>query len=270
MTPLRSPRPFHPEAPGSREVKAFMAREKQVFTVNVESWGVSRQGNVSAENQDSCLNWADHLLWAVADGVGSSEYGGAASRAIAKFLLRTPTPTSLDSHNSNVSLGLRHANDLFFSQAKATGALTASTAVALLIHGGSAACLWAGDSRCYLLRDGVLYQCTKDHTLRQEKIDNGELSAPEARREIRSNIITNAIGVREELRLDEVRFPLRSGDRFLLCSDGLFSLIAPEALSAHLTKGSAKEAVEGLTDALDDMHQPDNITFVAVFLSELT
>ncbi len=247
-----------------------MAQERQAFTVNVESWGVSRQGNVREENQDSFLNWADHLLWVVADGVGSSEYGGVASRVIARLLTHTPAPTSLDAHIVNVSNELQYANNIFLSQAKATGALTASTAVALLIHGGTAACLWAGDSRCYMLRDGVLYQCTKDHTLRQEKIDKGELSAPEARREIRSNIITNAIGVHKELRLSEVRFPLRAGDRFLLCSDGLFSLIAPDALSAHLTKASAKEAVKGITDALDDMHQPDNITFVTVFLSELT
>lgn len=247
-----------------------MAQERQTFTVSVESWGLSRQGNVRTENQDSFLNWANHMLWAVADGVGSSEYGGAASRAIAKFLMKTPAPTSLDTHIHNVSESLRHANSLFRSQVKATGAVTASTAVTLLIHGGSAACLWAGDSRCYLFRDGVLYQCTKDHTLRQDKIDKGELTAPEARRMVRGNIITNAIGAHEELNLGEVRFSLRAGDRFLLCSDGLFSLLAPEALSVHLAKNSAKQAVEGITDALDDMHQPDNITFVAIFLSELT
>ncbi len=246
-----------------------MVQEKQTFSVTVESWGTSSQGDVRTENQDSFLNWADRMLWAVADGVGSSEYGGEASTAIAKFLTRVPPPSSLDDHVNNVVDGLKHANDVFRDQAKATGAVTASTAVALLIYGGSAACLWAGDSRCYLFRDGVLYQCTKDHTLRQHKIDTGELTAPEANRMIRSNIITNAIGVHDELRLDEVRFSLRAGDRFLLCSDGLFTLLAPDALSSYLTRASARGAIEGIMEALDDMHQPDNITFVAVFLSEL-
>lgn len=247
-----------------------MAPEKRTFSVNVESWGVSRQGNVRDENQDAFLNWADHMIWAVADGVGSSEFGGVASRAIAKFLMQIPAAKSLDEHIDNVTSGLNHANDIFRSQAKATGSMTATTVVSLLIHGGSAACLWAGDSRCYMLRDGVLYQCTKDHTLRQEKIDNGELTAPEARRMIRGNIITNAIGVRDELRLEDVRFSLRAGDRFLLCSDGLFSIMAPEAITAHLSKNFAKEAVEAIVASLDDMHQPDNITFVAIFLSELS
>jgi serine/threonine-protein phosphatase Stp1 len=255
---------------GFHEVCLFMAQVRQTFSVSVESWGASLQGNVRAQNQDSFLNWASHMLWAVADGVGSSEYGGAASRAIAKFLMQTPVPTSLDAHIDNVTQALRHANALFRSQTKSTGAPAASTAVALLIHEGSAACLWAGDSRCYIFRSGVLYQCTKDHTLRQKKIDRGELTAPEARRMINGNIITNAIGVHDELRLDEVRFSLRAGDRFLLCSDGLFTLIAPEALSACLTKPTAKEAVEGIVKDLEDMHQPDNITFVAIFLSELT
>ncbi len=246
-----------------------MNQEKQSFAVTIESWGLSLRGSVRQENQDSFLNWADHMLWAVADGVGSSEYGGAASQAIAKFLAKVPSPASLDDHIKNARASLKHANSLFRYQALATGAMTASTAVVMLIHGNSAACLWAGDSRCYMLRDGVLYQCTKDHTLRQEKIDNGELTAPEAGRMIRGNIITNAIGVRDELRLGEVTFSLRAGDRFLLCSDGLFNLVSPEALSACLNLETAREAVESITEALKEMPQPDNITFVAVFLSEL-
>ena len=214
---------------------------KRARPIDVESWGASLQGDVRAENQDSFLNWPDHMLWAVADGVGSSAYGGEASRAI--------------------------ANDLLREQSRATGVVAASTTVALLLHEGSAACVWAGDSRCYLLRDGVLYQCTRDHTLRQEKIDNGELSAPEATRMVRGNIITNAIGIHDQLRLDEVQFSLRPGDRLLLCSDGLFAVLAPETLSACLSKGTARLAVEGITEALKGLRQPDNITFVAVYLS---
>jgi serine/threonine-protein phosphatase Stp1 len=240
---------------------------KRARPIDVESWGASLQGDVRAENQDSFLNWPDHMLWAVADGVGSSAYGGEASRAIARFLMHVPHPTSLASHLHNVVKGLRHANDLLREQSRATGVVAASTTVALLLHEGSAACVWAGDSRCYLLRDGVLYQCTRDHTLRQEKIDNGELSAPEATRMVRGNIITNAIGIHDQLRLDEVQFSLRPGDRLLLCSDGLFAVLAPETLSACLSKGTARLAVEGITEALKGLRQPDNITFVAVYLS---
>jgi serine/threonine-protein phosphatase Stp1 len=247
-----------------------MRLQKRTFSVHVDSWGASWEGNVRTENQDTFLNWADHTLWAVADGVGSSRHGGAASRMIAEFLMKTPAPLSLDTHISNVTQKLRLANDRLREQARATGATFASTAVVLLMHDASAACLWAGDSRCYLFRNGILYQCTKDHTLRQEKIDTGELTAPEARRMVRGNIITNAVGVQNDLRLEEVRFSLRAGDKFLLCSDGLFTIVPPATLSACLTRATAREAVETLAESLDGMHQPDNITFVTIFLSELT
>jgi serine/threonine-protein phosphatase Stp1 len=154
-------------------------------------------------------------------------------------------------------------------QKTATGKMAASTVVVLLAHGGMAACLWAGDSRCYILRGGVLYQCTKDHSLRQEKIDKGELTRFEVQRMVKGNIITNAVGVKPDLTLGEEVFPLRAGDRYLLCTDGLTNLLSPDALMTYLSRLSAKEAVEGIAGTLEDMGQPDNITFVAIFVSEL-
>jgi serine/threonine protein phosphatase Stp1 len=236
-------------------------------TVTVESCGWSQTGTHRADNQDSFLNFATNRLWAVADGVGGSDYGGAASRFIAHALMQVPKPATLDEHIRNARSKLREANSTFRNHARTMGGTAASTVVTLLLHGDRGACVWAGDSRCYLFRDGVLYQCTKDHTLRQEKIDSGELSAPEARRMVRGNIITNAVGIHDEPRLEEARFPLRPGDRFLLCSDGLLKCIAPEALSAFLEKSTARESVAELRITLDDMPQPDNITFVVIFLS---
>jgi serine/threonine-protein phosphatase Stp1 len=243
--------------------------QRQAYSVNVESWGISLRGTVREENQDSFLNWPDHMLWAVCDGVGSSRYGGEASRAISRGLTNVPRPVSLDAHLDNVTRQLRQVNSLFREQAWDAGDQASSTVVALLAHGGEAACVWAGDSRCYLFRSGVLYQCTRDHSLLQEKIDRGELTAPEARRMSDRHIITNAVGARDALHLDSVRFTLRSGDRFLLCSDGLSSVFSPEALSAYLTRKTARQSVEEMAEALADMPQPDNITFVSVFLSQL-
>lgn len=244
-------------------------KERRKFPITLESWGWSQQGDTREENQDSFLNWADHLLWAVADGVGGGSHGGAASRFIIRGLMQVEAPRSLDEHISTVASQLAMANDLFHHQRLASGDMSASTVVTLLIHDGMAACLWAGDSRCYLFRNGILYQCTRDHTLRQEKIDKGELTRNEAFRMIKGNIITNAVGANHSLRLDEERFPIRAGDRFLLCTDGLTNLLSPEALTTYLGRPSAREAVAGITEALEDMHQPDNITFVTVFLSHL-
>ena len=244
-----------------------METDTHSFPVTVESWGWSLQGTVRAENQDSFLNWAERMLWVVADGVGSDKRGGDAGRLITKLLLKTPAAASLDAHAANVRDMLRRSNDILRAQRGEYRA--SSTVVALLMHGGEGLCLWAGDSHCYLLRDGVLYRCTREHTLRQEKIDKGELTAPEARRMVRGNIITNAVGAHDALRLSEVRFSLRGGDKFLICSDGLSNLLGPDALAARLNRDSAKEAAEDMADAVNGMNQPDNITLVTVFVSPL-
>lgn len=242
---------------------------RRIYSVFMESWGYSQTGNVRDENQDSYLNWAERQVWAVADGVGTHRASGAASKMIMKNLMRVPEPESLSSHIANVNRQLEDANKLLMSQKTATGEMAASTIVVLMAHGGMAACLWAGDSRCYILRGGILYQCTKDHSRRQEKIDNGELTRFEAYRMVKSNIITNAVGVKQTLQLGEEVFPLRAGDRYLLCTDGLTNLLSPDALITYLSRPTAKETVDGIAETLEDMRQPDNITFVTVFVSEL-
>ena len=236
-----------------------------VIDVRLESWGWSQQGNVKANNEDAFLNWPQQQLWAVADGVGSSRHGGVASRFLTKILMQSKPVDSLELHIKQVRSVLTSANGTFFLQGPQEDA--ASTIVVLLMSGSNAACLWAGDSRCYMLRQGVLYQCTRDHTLRQQKIDQGELTAPEAARMVKQNVITNAVGVNAELKLDMVDFSIKPGDRFLLCSDGLPRIMPAETLSHHLAKQTAKEAVESIVEGISHLNQPDNITFVAVFVS---
>lgn len=241
----------------------------RTFSVSLESWGFSQTGNVRNENQDSYLNWAERKVWAVADGVGSNEASGAASKMMMKLLMRVKEPDSISAHIAAVNNKLEDANDVLIHQKASTGKMAASTIVVLLIHEGMAACLWAGDSRCYILRGNVLYQCTRDHSLRQEKIDKGELTRFEAQRMVKGNIITNAVGVKQNLQLGEEIFPIRAGDRYLLCTDGLTNLLSPDALITYLSRPNAKEAVDGIAETLKDMHQPDNITFVTIFVSEL-
>jgi Serine/threonine protein phosphatase len=242
-------------------------KKRHTFPVSVESWGWTQTGTVRKENQDSFLNWPDRFVWAVADGVGSSSQGGVASKMVVRNLMQLGVPASLDDHVQSASGQIHMANEFFYNQKLADGNVSASTVVALLIHSGTAACLWAGDSRCYLLRNSVLYQCTKDHSLRQKKIDSGELTAPEARRMVKGNIITNAVGVNQHLRLEEVRFPVRAGDRFLLTTDGITNLLSTEAIANKLGRDNARDACEGIVDAVEGLRQPDNITLITVFLS---
>ena len=241
-------------------------KESRIFSVMLNSWGWSQQGERRQKNEDAFLNWPELRCWAVADGVGSTAYGANASRLLIKKLMDLPEATSLENHVRNVRSCLSEANTLLISRALWPGT-AASTIVVLLTHEEQAACLWSGDSRCYLMRNGVLYQCTHDHTLRQEKIDNGELTRPEAYRMVRGNIITNAIGV-STTKIDEVHFTLKADDRLLLCSDGLTSILGEAKLNTLMSQGNAYTCAERIRKALADYPQPDDVSLITVFLSQ--
>lgn len=242
----------------------LMSTSKMINIAHSLGW--SWKGSRSKENQDSFLNWPDRLLWVVADGVGSSYKAGDASKTIANMLMEIPEPNSFDEHIENVKRCLRSANTSFRSLKSDDGTTPSSTVVVLLIFEDMAACLWAGDSRCYMLRNTVLYQCTRDHSLRQEKIDSGELTIIEAHRMVRGNIITNAVGVQDELFLEEVHFPLLQGDKFLLCSDGFSNLIPPDIIHGHLSRSSVQNTIKDIKESFQYRIAPDNITCVSIFL----
>ncbi len=243
------------------------ASQREFSRVALNSWGCTLRGERDGENEDAFLNWPERQCWAVADGVGGSDHGGEASRLLIETLMGIPEAFSLDHHIRNIRSGLEEANHVLASHTRWPGS-AASTIVVLLIHGDQAACLWSGDSRCYLLRDGILYQCTHDHTLRQEKIDSGELTVPEANRMIKGNIITNAIGGNAQIKIDEVRFTLKRGDRFLLCTDGLSNTLSGDMLSKLLGRGNAHECADSVRNALLNYTYSDSATFVVVFLPQ--
>ena len=137
-----------------------------------------------------------------------------------------------------------------------------STIVVLLARDDHYACLWAGDSRAYLLRGGRFRRLTRDHSLVQEMFDAGAISAAEAEHHPSANIITRAVGA-ETFELDKVTDRLCAGDRFLLCSDGLFKTLAEHDLARILAVGDALPAECFLRDALE-RHADDNITAVTI------
>jgi protein phosphatase/serine/threonine-protein phosphatase Stp1 len=139
----------------------------------------------------------------------------------------------------------------------------ATTLVALLARGGHYACLWAGDSRAYLLRDGKLMRLTRDHSLVQELVDQGLLAADQAESHPQANIITRAVGAQGELELDKISARIAPGDLFLLCSDGLFKALEEAEIASLLASGKGPEAL--LAAALARGAR-DNVTALAVGL----
>ncbi len=145
-----------------------------------------------------------------------------------------------------------------------------STAVALYLSDRQFACLWAGDSRIYLLRDGALLQLTRDHTQVQEMVDRGLLSPAEAKHHPMSHVLSRAVGVEETLQLDAISDEAAPRDIFLLCSDGLTGLVSDGEIADTLSRLPVNAACNRLLEMVLDRGAPDNVTIVAVSCEEKT
>src|SRR4029077_9855425 len=128
-----------------------------------------------AHNEDSYVDRPDLGLWAVADGAGGHQAGDIASRIISDALKSLPPELGATALLAEVRQRLAHAHNTLLAEAARRGghAILASTVVVLLARDDYFACLWAGDSRAYLLRGGRFHQLTRDHSLVQELFDSG-------------------------------------------------------------------------------------------------
>jgi PPM family protein phosphatase len=140
-----------------------------------------------------------------------------------------------------------------------------TTLVALLEDGDSVHLANVGDSRAYLLRNGELSQVTVDHTLVQELIDEGRLRPDEAERHPQRSIITRALGVEADVEVDLFTYKLLSGDRLLLCSDGLSGVVDEQRIRSVLLRvPEPQRAAERLVALANEGGGPDNITVVVL------
>lgn len=228
-----------------------------------ESWGMTHPGAVRRHNEDSFVDRPDLGLWAVADGAGGHDAGEVAAAMLKQALEGVPAGLAPGALMAEVRARMDGVHQALRVEAAERGprSIIASTLVVLLAQGGEVACLWAGDARAYRLRDGVLSQMTRDHSLVQALVDAGAITASEAERHPRANVITRAVGAEAALELEEVRQGLASGDRFLLCSDGLNKAV-PEAELAALLAGPLP--AERLVDAALARRASDNVTAVAI------
>jgi protein phosphatase/serine/threonine-protein phosphatase Stp1 len=223
-------------------------------------------GAVRTRNEDSLVHRPGIGLWAVADGAGGHGAGDVASQAVAAALEAIPPGLSAAELLAQVRLCLAATHARLQEQARAGGAnrVIATTVVALLARHGHFACLWAGDSRAYLLRDGVLQRITRDHSLVQEMVDQGTLTEEEAELHPQANVILRAVGAGGELVLDKVSGRLAAGDRLMLCSDGLFKALAEAEIGAMLGQGAEAAA---LVEAAVARGARDNVSAVTLRLA---
>ena len=217
-------------------------------------------------NEDAFLSLDDVGLWLVADGMGGHARGDVASRIVVEAFEGLTRPRSLDDFAIEVRQRLARANRRVRDEMRRAGdnQIMGSTVVVFVVHKRQWMCVWAGDSRAYLLRDGRLQQLTHDHSIVQEMVDRGELRREEALKHPASNQVTRAVGAQEQLHLDEFRSTLRDGDAVLLCSDGLNKEVDDDEMTTILEDCDCDEASEELIELTLERGARDNVTAAVV------
>lgn len=219
-------------------------------------------GFVRSGNEDAFLDAREQGLWVVADGMGGHSRGDQASQAVVNSLVEFNRSHDLSRNIDNLEARLLQANQVCRSMVR--GKVIGSTVVALFAFDPFCFFLWAGDSRIYRLRDGELKQMTEDHSLVQEMCALGELTPEEAENHPSSNIITRAVGVHDKLRVEMQYTTVHPGDRYLLCSDGLYKDLNATEIHKLLANGPAEHAVNSLVDLALDRGGSDNVTAIVV------
>lgn len=192
-------------------------------------------GLVRKLNEDALAVLPDLGLWAVADGMGGHSAGDTASRILVEELASLGISVSAQDQRARVQERIERAHHRILEHA-AAGQLghVGTTVAALLIHGPELSCIWAGDSRIYLWRDGMLTPLTRDHSEVATLVDEGLMTEDEARVSPRRNVILRAVGIGAQPAPSTVSGALRDGDRLLLCTDGLTEHLEDAELAALL------------------------------------
>ncbi len=222
-------------------------------------------GLVRQVNEDACLDLTERCLWAVADGMGGHARGDVASRMVIDALNSIPEHENLADLAAAVRLQLQEVNRrLRIEAAMRDAQIIGSTVVVLIACGSMCSFLWAGDSRLYLYRNGLLRQLSRDHSQVEELLSSGQLSAEEAQRHPARNLITRAVGAADTLELEEDCIETCDGDMFLLCSDGISNEVEEHEICSALVCGSCRQSAEALIALALHGGGRDNISAVVV------
>jgi serine/threonine protein phosphatase PrpC len=237
--------------------------------------GMTDVGLVRQLNED---NWgwrrisSRARLFVVADGMGGHDGGEVASElaveticAVAEERERT-APAGLDALEELFDAAFQSANNTIKDQSEARGNDMGTTLVSmLLLEGNTALVANVGDSRAYLFRGRELHQVTRDHSLVAKMVERGRITAEEARTHPHSNILLRTVGTERDVDIDIFRVDLESGDRILMCSDGLWGEVEDRDL-AHILASCAdpRVAARELVKAAHHGGGKDNVTVLVV------
>ena len=252
----------------------------------LESYGQTDVGRRRKLNEDAFLANPEANLYAVCDGMGGHNAGEVASKmaieTLAAFIEKSRKekeitwPYGLDvnlSYDGNrIKTAIKLANKKVFRAADNREDYTGmgTTVVAALVTGNGMTIGSAGDSRCYLLREGQLTQLTRDDSWVSAALGEGILNSDEIEKHPLRNVITKAVGAKDNIELDVVEHTLAPGDVAFLCSDGLHAMLNDEKIREALTPfpPTLPEAAAKLIAAANEAGGKDNVSVVLLRYTE--
>ena len=249
---------------------------------DIEFAAVTDIGKIREKNEDNVLISSALGLGVVADGMGGHSAGEVASSIAVSVLAETirkinntqlQIPDSflpkLDLSERKMLMAANLANAAIYSTAQSSDIykMMGTTLTGILLESDCATAVHVGDSRLYLFREGKITQITTDHSLAMEHVRRGLLSKEEADRSKIQNVLTRAMGIKKNIEFDLLRFPVKTGDIILLCSDGLYKGLHESDITEVLTSGkdlSIVKLCKRLVHVANDKDGQDNISAVLI------
>jgi len=231
------------------------------------------------QNEDWLATWVaedpadlEHrgVLLVVADGMGGSRGGEVASKLAVETVLKSYREAPGDELLDDLTRALESANRMVHDQSLAHPELRGmgTTCTALVVRDREAFVAHVGDSRAYSLRQGMIRQLTRDHSLVAQLVQSRQITPEQARIDPRRNLVTRSVGVSPHVEVDAERIEgeLRDGDTMILCTDGLHGLVSDEELATHASGDDLDQACRELVALARRRGGHDNITLIVARL----
>ena len=236
--------------------------------------GITDKGIVRSTNQDAYLfgNLKTDASWAiVCDGMGGANGGTVASTNAVKiiseyFQSSFQESMTLNSIKALLQSSVYGANVRLYDMSNKIESLAGmgTTVVAVIVSNNIAQIAHVGDSRAYLFDDGKLTQITKDHSIVQSMVDSGEITPEEALRHPNKNVITRALGVKEEVEIEYNEIDFSPSQKLLICTDGLTNYVPVEKIEEILNNNPIDVCTKLLVDLANNNGGGDNISLVII------
>jgi protein phosphatase len=233
-----------------------------------ETGAATHVGRVRQRNEDSHLARPELGIWAVADGMGGHANGDVASQTLIRALAAIGQTASAAALLDLLEASIARVNGRLRELGHQRGDIIGTTLAVLLARDGHYACIWSGDSRVYLIRDGEIVQLSRDHTEVEDLLAEGSITDEEARNWAGRNGITRAIGVYDEPELEMTSGPLSPGDAFVICSDGLTNHVRKDEILGSVAANRAQPACDELIALTLERGALDNVTVIVTRYGE--